>query len=90
MYVEDNLSWGWGYGISIAANVVGLAIFLAGSRFYYHDKPKGSPFTSLARVVIACVRKRKAEISSESPDYYHGDGDGVKGVVTEAPTKSFR
>ncbi|KAL0460657.1 UNVERIFIED_CONTAM: protein NRT1/ PTR FAMILY 2.6 [Sesamum latifolium] len=90
VYVEDNLSWAWGYGICIAANLMGLAVFLAGSRFYYHDKLQESPFTSLARVVVACVRKRNAEISSESADYYYGDADGGKGAVEEAPTESFR
>ncbi|KAK4441140.1 protein NRT1/ PTR FAMILY 2.7 [Sesamum alatum] len=90
VYVEDNLSWAWGYGICIAGNVIGLALFLAGSRFYYRDKPQESPFTSLARVVVACIRKRNAEVSSESADYYYGDADGVKGAVEKAPTKSFR
>lgn len=89
VYVEDNLSWGWGLGICIAANVFGLALFLVGSRHYRHDKPRASPFTSLARVAVASVHKRKAAISSEAADYYYG-GDGVKGVVAEAPTKWFR
>ncbi|KAK4441141.1 protein NRT1/ PTR FAMILY 2.7 [Sesamum alatum] len=87
VYVQDNLSWAWGYGISIAGSAVGLAVFLVGRRFYYRDKPRGSPFMSMARVVVACVRKRKAEVSYESADYYYGDVDGVKGA---APTKSFR
>ncbi|KAL0418156.1 UNVERIFIED_CONTAM: protein NRT1/ PTR FAMILY 2.7 [Sesamum radiatum] len=90
VYVEDNLSWVWGYGICIAGNMMGLAMFLAGSRFYYRDKPQGSPFMSLARVVVACVRKRNAGVSSESANYYYGDADGVKGAGEEAPTKSFR
>ncbi|KAI3461474.1 hypothetical protein Pfo_018137 [Paulownia fortunei] len=89
VYVEDNLSWAWGFGICIAANLLGLAIFLVGSRYYYRDKPQGSPFMSLVRVVVASVRKRKAVISSESEDYYYGD-DGVKGRMAEAPTNSFR
>ncbi|KAL0418157.1 UNVERIFIED_CONTAM: protein NRT1/ PTR FAMILY 2.6 [Sesamum radiatum] len=90
VYVEDNLSWAWGYAICIVGNLVGLAVFSVGSRFYYHDKPQGSPFTSMARVVVACIRKRKAEVSSEPADYYYGDVDGVKGAVAGAPTKSFR
>ncbi|KAL0436853.1 UNVERIFIED_CONTAM: protein NRT1/ PTR FAMILY 2.7 [Sesamum radiatum] len=91
VYVEDNLSWAWGYGICIVANVMGFAVFLAGSRFYYHDKLQESPFTGLACVVVACVRKRNAEISSESADYYYADTDGGKVAVEEAPpTKSFQ
>ncbi|KAH6836548.1 nitrate excretion transporter1 [Perilla frutescens var. hirtella] len=89
VYVEDNVSWGWGFGICIAANVIGLALFLIGSPFYCHDKPQASPFTSLLRVLIVSVRKRKAIISSEAKDYYYGDHQS-KGIVAEAPTKSFR
>lgn len=89
VYAEDNLSWGWGFGISIAGNVLGLALFLIGSRYYFRDKPQASPFTSLMRVVVASVRKRKAVISSDSADYYYGD-DEVKGLVAEAPTNRLR
>ncbi|KAH6810436.1 hypothetical protein C2S51_024198 [Perilla frutescens var. frutescens] len=89
VYVEDNVSWGWGFGICIAANVIGLAPFLIGSPFYCHDKPQASPFTSLLRVLVVSVRKRKAIISSEAKDYYYGDHQS-KGIVAEAPTKSFR
>ncbi|KAK6144484.1 hypothetical protein DH2020_021304 [Rehmannia glutinosa] len=88
VYIEDNISWAWGFGIGIAGNVLGLVVFVFGSRYYCRDKPKGSPFTSLVRVVVASVRKRKVLISSrESEDFYYGD-DGVKGTV--APTNSFR
>lgn len=86
VYVEDNVSWGWGFGICIAANFIALAVFLTGSRFYRHDKPKSSPFTGLLRVVVASFRKRKALLSSEASDYYHGDDV----VAAEAPTKWFR
>ncbi|KAK6144503.1 hypothetical protein DH2020_021323 [Rehmannia glutinosa] len=91
VYVEDNLSFGWGFGICIAANVLGLVVFLFGSKYYYRDKPQGSPFTSLLRVAVASVRKRKEVMSSKSEDYYYGDDHGViQGKMTEAPTKSFR
>ncbi|KAI3461492.1 hypothetical protein Pfo_018155 [Paulownia fortunei] len=75
VYVEDNLSWTWGFGIGIASNVLGLAVFL--------------PIHELVRVVVSSARKRKAVISSESEDYYYGD-DGIKGRMAEAPTNSYR
>ncbi|KAL0436856.1 UNVERIFIED_CONTAM: protein NRT1/ PTR FAMILY 2.7 [Sesamum radiatum] len=37
-----------------------------------------------------CFQQRKAEVSSETADYYYGDVDGVKGADAGAPTKSFR
>ncbi|KAH6810437.1 nitrate excretion transporter1 [Perilla frutescens var. frutescens] len=89
VYIEDNLSWGWGFGICIAANVLALALFFIGSPHYFCDKPRESPFVAMIRVVVVSVRNRKAAISSEIADYYYGD-DGVKRVVAEAPTKRFR
>ncbi|KAH7838487.1 hypothetical protein Vadar_027158 [Vaccinium darrowii] len=82
VYVEDSVSWGWGFGICAAANVVGLVAFVAGSRFYRHVKPKGSPFTSLARVVVAAVRKRNVVVSNKSEDYYHRADGGVAAIHT--------
>ncbi|CAI9776419.1 unnamed protein product [Fraxinus pennsylvanica] len=50
VYVEDRVSWAWGFGKCIMANVLGIIIFLLGRRYYYYDKPKGSQFTSLAQL----------------------------------------
>ncbi|KAF7119488.1 hypothetical protein RHSIM_Rhsim13G0091200 [Rhododendron simsii] len=90
VYVEDNVSWAWGFGLCAAANALGLAIFLFGSRFYRHVKPEGSPFTSLVRVLVASIRKRKAQISLKSDDYYRGGHDnGIQKLAAATPTTSF-
>ncbi|GMI92083.1 nitrate excretion transporter1, NRT1/ PTR family 2.7 [Hibiscus trionum] len=83
VYVEDSISWGLGFGICAAFNFLGLLIFLLGNRFYRHDKPQGSPYTSLARVVVAAIRKRKVTVSSESKVYYREINDAT-------PNRSFR
>ncbi|KAL2471250.1 Protein NRT1/PTR FAMILY 2.7 [Abeliophyllum distichum] len=88
VYVEDNVSWIWGFGLCIMANVLGLIIFLLGKRYYYIDKPLGSPFTSLAQVIVASFRKKRVAVSSQSPDYYYGDG--LQKKIDELPTKRFR
>ncbi|XWS71781.1 hypothetical protein CRYUN_Cryun03dG0168100 [Craigia yunnanensis] len=77
--------------VSIAMASAGLAgtIFLAGHRFCRRDKPRGSPFTGLLRVVVAAVRKRKAVLSSRSEDYYH-EHDGTNKVMPATPKRSFR
>ncbi|KAG5515428.1 hypothetical protein RHGRI_036471 [Rhododendron griersonianum] len=90
VYVEDNVSWGWGFGICAAANVVGLAIFASGSRFYRPVKPKGSPFTGLARVVVAAVQKRNVVVSSKSEDYYDRADNGGVNLVAATPTGTFK
>ncbi|XP_073271841.1 protein NRT1/ PTR FAMILY 2.7-like [Primulina huaijiensis] len=89
VYIEDNLSWAWGFSICLAANMVGLAIFLIGSRYYYFVKPQGSPFMGFARVIVASVRKRKIPISSQITDYYYGDHVGDNALL-EAPTLCLR
>ena len=97
VYVEDNVSWGLGFGICAVACFVGLAVFLAGKRFYRRNQPRGSPFAGLARVVVACVRKRKVAVSStSSEDYYYGDfGNGkasnmVDDDTNTKPSNNFR
>ncbi|XVF19527.1 hypothetical protein REPUB_Repub11eG0118500 [Reevesia pubescens] len=55
VYIEENISRALGYCLCIAVNVIGLAILLLGRRYYRHVKPQGSPFTSLAHVVVATI-----------------------------------
>ena len=90
VYVEDNVGWKWGFGIGVIANLIGLAIFLCGVRFYRFDKPKGSPFVGLARVVVAATRKRNLQISSESKDYCYHEDQGMTDMAVATPSKSFR
>ncbi|XP_057782723.1 protein NRT1/ PTR FAMILY 2.7-like [Salvia miltiorrhiza] len=83
VYVEDNLSWTWGFTICAVANVLGLALLLSGRRSYRLMKPQGSPFTSLVRVAVAALSKRKMTLSDKNEDYYQ---DSTK----TAPTHFFR
>ncbi|KAM1447473.1 hypothetical protein EV1_006504 [Malus domestica] len=88
VYVEDNVSWKLGFGLCVIANILGLVLFLCGTRFYRFDKPQGSPFVGLARVVVASTWKRNLQHSSdESKDYYYGR---VTDMVHATPSKSFR
>ncbi|CAH8267541.1 unnamed protein product [Arabidopsis lyrata] len=82
VYTEDNISWTLGFGLSVAANLFSFLVFISGKRFYKHDKPLGSPFTSLLCVIFAAVRKRKAVVSTNEKDYHNES-------IT-MPTKSFR
>ncbi|XP_051113345.1 protein NRT1/ PTR FAMILY 2.6-like isoform X2 [Andrographis paniculata] len=71
VYVEDNASWTLGFSLCAAANILGLAVFLSGIRFYSLVTPRGSPYTSLARVIVVAVRRRRMILSPKSEDYYH-------------------
>lgn len=89
VYVQDNVGWVWGFGICVGANIVAATIFLLGKGYFRHGKPQGSPFTDLARVVVAMVRKRKMVVSTKIEDYYYGQ-KGLLEIVPSVPTKSFR
>ncbi|KAF8395014.1 hypothetical protein HHK36_018953 [Tetracentron sinense] len=89
VYVQDNIGWGLGFGLCIVANAIGLAIFILGIRHYRNVKPQGSPFMSLAQVVVATIRKRKVSVSSEGENYYY-ERNGVTKLPSPAPTSSFR
>ncbi|KAH0777346.1 hypothetical protein KY290_008757 [Solanum tuberosum] len=87
VYVEDNISWAWGLGISLACNILGLAIFLAGKHFYRHVKEQGgSPFVNLARVVVVATQKWRVPLSEQTQHYYHDPND----KTTLVPTKFFK
>ncbi|KAM3698215.1 hypothetical protein ACB098_06G172000 [Castanea mollissima] len=89
VYIQDNVSWGLGFGICVIANVIGLAVFIMGKRFYCQVKPKGSPFTSIARVMVAAIRKRTIPRTIASLDYYFGTTEALK-MEDDASMKSLR
>uniref|UniRef100_A0ACD6ANE6 Uncharacterized protein n=1 Tax=Avena sativa TaxID=4498 RepID=A0ACD6ANE6_AVESA len=61
VYVQDNVGWGWGLGVPAACMGVSLAAFVGGYPMYRRLQPVGSPFTRLAQVVVAAVRKRRVD-----------------------------
>ncbi|KAJ4979002.1 hypothetical protein NE237_009782 [Protea cynaroides] len=93
VYVQDSIGWGLGFGLCVGTNAVGLAVFLAGKHYYRRMKPKGSPFISLARVLVATVRKWKlvlmsSQIQSNQSSYYYAKTKDSK-LPSSAPSSSF-
>ncbi|EEF30127.1 transporter, putative [Ricinus communis] len=89
VFIED-VSWALGFGLCLAANFICLVISLHGNRLYRHDKPEGSPFTGLARVVVATINKRKVLLSTRREEYYYEKDAKGKGVAASVLTKSFK
>lgn len=90
VYVEDNVSWKAGFFICAASNIVALLIFLMGSRFYTKFKPEGSPFTSLARVVVASIIKRQVPLPSTAQDFFQGCNVAPPKSLAVVPSNTFR
>ncbi|RZS22644.1 hypothetical protein BHM03_00055449 [Ensete ventricosum] len=70
VYIQDNLGRRWGYGLCALSVVVGLVVFLTGTRRYRFKKLAGSPLTQIAAVVVAAWKKRGLELPSD-PSLLH-------------------
>ncbi|CAN6299132.1 unnamed protein product [Urochloa humidicola] len=77
VYLQDSVSWSWGYGVPTLALAASIAVFLAGTPLYRHKLPQGSPITRMCRVFAAAVLKRRAAVPTDlaelhevGPEYY--------------------
>ncbi|KAK6124827.1 hypothetical protein DH2020_041443 [Rehmannia glutinosa] len=70
VYIQDNISWGWGLGIPTIAMGISLAAFILGSSLYKKIKPGGSPYVRVAQVIVAAVKKRKVDVPSDHSALY--------------------
>lgn len=73
VYIQDNVGWTLGYGLPTIGLVISIAIFLAGTRFYRHKLPTGSPFTRMAKVIVAAMRKWKVTVPDDPKELYELD-----------------
>ncbi|KAL7220058.1 hypothetical protein ACSBR2_013006 [Camellia fascicularis] len=73
VYIQDNVGWALGYGLPTAGLAISILIFLAGTPYYRHKVPTGSPFTRMGRVIVAALRKRRVPIPSDPKDLYELD-----------------
>ncbi|CAN8251855.1 unnamed protein product [Cochlearia groenlandica] len=66
VWLEDNKGWSYGFGVSTAAILVSVAVFLAGSRFYRLKVPRSSPITTLFKVLTAALYVKCKKRSSRN------------------------
>ncbi|CAN1144961.1 Protein NRT1/ PTR FAMILY 5.2 [Linum perenne] len=80
VYIQDNVGWSVGYGLPTLGLLISIVIFLAGTPFYRHRVPSGSPFTRMAQVIVAAGRKWKVDVPSDPKELYELDlGEYAKG-----------
>ncbi|KAL6571398.1 hypothetical protein OROHE_003041 [Orobanche hederae] len=73
VYIQDNVGWTLGYGLPTIGLGISIIIFLAGTPFYRHKMPTGSPFTKMAKVVAAALRKRNVAVPLDPKELYELD-----------------
>ncbi|GER55864.1 major facilitator superfamily protein [Striga asiatica] len=69
-YVQDHVSWAAADVVFISVMGFSVVLFWAGRPLYRFQKPAGSPFTPLARVLVAAFVKRKLPWPSGSDGLY--------------------
>lgn len=90
IYIQDSVSWGLGFALCALANAIGLVSLTLGKRLYRQVKPKGSPFMSIARVLVAAISKRKVSGSLGNQDYYYSGTTPMLKMEDSSSTKRFR
>nr|GMD27980.1 protein NRT1/ PTR FAMILY 5.2-like [Ipomoea batatas] len=66
VYIQDNRSWSLGYAVPTVGLLVSVLVFVAGTPFYRHKTPSGSPLTRMAKVIVAAFLDKAAVESGES------------------------
>lgn len=64
MYIQENVGWGLGFCIPTMAMAIALSLFMCGTRLYRHKLPGDSPFTGIAQVFVASIRKWNVSVPS--------------------------
>ncbi|PKA60982.1 putative peptide/nitrate transporter [Apostasia shenzhenica] len=90
IYVQSNVSWTLGLAIPAIMMLVSCAFFFLGTRIYVKVRPEGSPFTGIARVLAAAIRKRRCQLLEDSKMALF-DPPHVSSLVSKLPhTNQFR
>lgn len=87
VYVQENVSWGAGFGLVTAVFGVSIVVFLVGTPFYRHRTSSGSAVTRIVKVFVAAVRKRHLKMPSDTAALHE---DWNIGVTHLEYTESFR
>ncbi|CAI8585706.1 unnamed protein product [Vicia faba] len=70
VWIQDNVSWGLGFGIPAIAMAIAVVSFFSGTRLYRNQKPGGSPVTRICQVIVASIRKYRVEVSNDESLLY--------------------
>ena len=87
VYIQDNVGFGWGFGIPAALMAIAIVVFFAGSSLYRYKLPSGSPLTRIAQVLVAASRKHMVSPPLSKDLLYEEE---VSGDVGHTPVRRLR
>ncbi|KAL6843844.1 hypothetical protein ACP4OV_026415 [Aristida adscensionis] len=70
VWIQQNVSWGLGFGIATACIALAFAGFVLATPMYKRRMPTGTPLKSLAQVVVAACRKVSLRAPADADDLY--------------------
>ncbi|GJU94047.1 NRT1/ PTR family 8.2-like protein [Tanacetum coccineum] len=70
VWIQDNVGWGWGFGIPAVTMALAVVSFFTGTRLYRNQKPGGSPLTRICQVIVASWRKRTLRVPGDKSALY--------------------
>ncbi|XP_009336152.2 protein NRT1/ PTR FAMILY 5.2-like [Pyrus x bretschneideri] len=70
IYIQDKVGWALGYGLPTLGLAISVVVFLLGTKFYRHKLPSGSPFSRIAHVFVASIRKWRVAIPDDQKELH--------------------
>uniref|UniRef100_A0A0E0DHU2 Major facilitator superfamily (MFS) profile domain-containing protein n=1 Tax=Oryza meridionalis TaxID=40149 RepID=A0A0E0DHU2_9ORYZ len=70
VWIQQNVSWGLGFGIATACIALAFGGFVLATPMYKRRMPTGTPIKSLAQVVVAACRKARLRVPADTTLLY--------------------
>ncbi|KAF7090549.1 hypothetical protein CFC21_093281 [Triticum aestivum] len=70
VWIQQNISWGLGFGIATACIALAFAAFVLATPMYKRRMPAGTPLKSLCQVVTAACKKISIKVPAEAGHLY--------------------
>ncbi|KAG8059760.1 hypothetical protein GUJ93_ZPchr0002g25426 [Zizania palustris] len=88
VWIQQNVSWGLGFGIATACIALAFAAFVLATPMYKRRMPTGTPLKSLSQVVVAAFSKVGMKLPADAELLYEV-GDKVDSQPKIAHTSEF-
>ncbi|KAM0917034.1 hypothetical protein ACQ4PT_009775 [Festuca glaucescens] len=89
VWIQQNVSWGLGFGIATACIAVAFAAFVLATPMYKRRVPTGTPLKSLCQVVAAACRKISVKVPAAAGFLYEVS-DKIDSQPKIAHTSEFK
>jgi len=91
VWIQENVSWGIGYGIATTCIALALVGFVVGTPTFRRREPSGSPVKSIFQVIVAACKNMSLAIPADSSLLYEATSKNTHNSESKlAHTDDFR